>query len=137
MKDLEAHLDEWLKLNELSEDVQLRRFRIYGKAEADPGQQGGAGAYPSITIDDATIRTRFDLAGQGWHSDTDPRSGNYMQGCFWTGGGDGSRTAVWGTDNPMVGKYKVYVYYGHPPVGTLATNAPFTPLRSMPNLRQW
>jgi hypothetical protein len=26
----------------------------------------------------------------------------------------------------MLGKYKVYVYYGRPPAGRLATNAPFT-----------
>jgi arylsulfatase len=126
VKDLRDHLDEWMKQNEPSKEVQLRRFKIYGRAEADPGEQGGSGAYPSITIDDATIGARFDLAGQGWHSDMDARSGNYMQGCFWTEAGDGSRTAIWRTDNPMLGKYKVYVYYGHPPVERLATNAPFT-----------
>jgi arylsulfatase A-like enzyme len=45
MKGLEAHLDEWVKQNEPSKEVQLSRFRIYGKAGADPGEQVGSGAY--------------------------------------------------------------------------------------------
>lgn len=66
------------------------------------------------------------LTGGGWHSDTDPASGNFGGGCFWTEGGNGSRAAVWRGDNPFVGTYKVFVYYGHPSVGRLASNAPFT-----------
>jgi arylsulfatase A-like enzyme len=126
MKDLRDHLDEWLKQNEPSKAEQLRRFRIYGDKEADLGQ-AKPGAYPTITVDDMTIGARFDLTGtQGWHSDTEPRSGNYAQGCFWTEPGDGSRTAIWRTDNPLLGTYKIYVYHGHPSVGRFATNAPFT-----------
>jgi hypothetical protein len=41
-------------------------------------------------------------------------------------GGDGSKTAVWRSDDPMVGKYRVSVFYGHPSIGRLASNAPFT-----------
>jgi arylsulfatase A-like enzyme len=125
MKDLRDHLDEWIKQNAPSEAEQLRRFRIYSEKEAGPGE-GRAGANPAITIDDMTIGARFDLGGTGWHSDTEPRSGNYAQGCFWTEPGDGSRTAIWRTDNPRLGTYKIYVYYGHPSVGRFATNAPFT-----------
>jgi arylsulfatase len=123
VKDLHAHLDEWMKQNEPSETEQLRRFRIYSKGEAE----GAVGAYVTITIDDMTIGARFDLTGiQGWHSDVEPRSGNFHQGCFWTEPGDGSRTAIWRTDNPLLGTFRVYVYYGRPSVGRLATNAPFT-----------
>jgi hypothetical protein len=57
------------------------------------------------------------LTGGGWHSDESPQSLNYSGGemgmseqmpdvstpggCFWTEGGDGSRTAV-GTKYPTV-----------------------------------
>jgi arylsulfatase A-like enzyme len=113
-RDLRARLDDWAKQNEPSREVQLERWRIYNMG------------YPSLTIDDSTIGACFILTGSGWHSDTEPRSGNYEQGCFWTEGGDGSRTAVWRTDNPMLGTYKISVYFGQPWAGRLATNAPFT-----------
>jgi len=113
-KDLRARLDEWAKQNEPSKEVQFERWRIYNMG------------YPSVTIDGSTIGACFILAGVGWHSDTEPRSGNYEQGCFWTEGGDGSRTAVWRTDNPMLGTYKISIYFGQPSAGRLATNAPFT-----------
>ena len=122
MKDLRDHLNGWIKENEPTKAEQLRRFKIYTDQEA----QGVVGSHPSITVDDMTIGARFDLGGGGWHSDTEPRSGNYAQGCFWTEAGDGSSTAIWRTDNPRLGTYKIYVYYGQPSVGRLATNAPFT-----------
>ncbi|HVN77826.1 MAG TPA: sulfatase-like hydrolase/transferase, partial [Terriglobia bacterium] len=105
VEDLQAHLDEWVKQNEPPKEVQLRRWRIYTQAS------------PTTIVDDSSIGSRFMITGGGWHSDTEPRSGNYEQGCFWAEGGNGSRTAVWRTDDPMLGTYKVYVYYGHPPVG--------------------
>jgi arylsulfatase len=114
VKDLEARLDEWMKQNEPSKEVRMRRWRMY------------IAGYPTTTVDDQTVGGRFMITGGGWQSDTESRSGNYEQGCFWTGGGDGSRTAVWRGDDPMLGTYKVYVYFGHPSVGQLATNAPFT-----------
>ena len=94
--------------------MQLRRWKIYTVPDT------------VVTVDDQTIGGRLLLTGGGWHSDTSPESGDYDGGCFWTGKGDGSRTAVWRNDAPMLGNYKISVYYGHPPVGDLATNAPFT-----------
>jgi arylsulfatase A-like enzyme len=114
LKDLEAHLDEWMKQNEPSKAVQIRRWRIYTAAQN------------VVTVDDMTIGGRFLITGGGWHSDTAPESGNYEAGCFWTESGNGSRTAVWRNDDPMLGEYTIYVYFGHPSVGRLATDAPFT-----------
>jgi len=77
----------------------------------------------------------FYTSHDGWHSgihtaqafhDAAPESGNYEAGCFWTESGNGSRTAVWRNDDPMLGEYKIYVYFGHPSAGRLATDAPFT-----------
>lgn len=114
LKELEAHLDEWMKLNEPSRAVQLRRWRIY---TADQNE---------VTVDDMTIGDEFLITGGGWHSNDAPASGNYKGGCFWTSGGSGSQSARWLSDTPMLGEYKIYVYFGDPAVGKLATNAPFT-----------
>lgn len=114
VKKLDPLLRAWMKANTPSRAVQIRRWRIYTAPEK------------VTTIDDQTIGGRLLLTGGGWHSDTAPESGNFAGGCFWTGKGDGSRTAVWRNDDPMLGTYKIYVYYGRPAIPSLATNAPFT-----------
>lgn len=114
VKKLDSLLRAWMKANTPSRAVQIRRWRIYTAPEK------------VTTIDDQTIGGRLLLTGGDWHSDTAPESGNFAGGCFWTGKGDGSRTAVWRNDDPMLGTYKIYVYYGHPALHSLATNAPFT-----------
>jgi arylsulfatase A-like enzyme len=114
VKDLDARLQKWMKENTPPESVVLRRWKIYTTREQ------------TVTVDDQTIGGRMLLTGGGWHSDTQPQSGNFQGGCFWTEPGNGSRTAVWRNDDPMLGTYKVYVYYGHPAAGQLATNAPFS-----------
>ncbi len=102
--------------------VVLRRWRIYTEPER------------VVTVDDQTIGGRMLLCGGGWHSDARPQSANHDGGCFWTEPGSGSRTATWRNDDPMLGTYKIYVYYGHPEVGRLATDAPFTIVSGPPAL---
>lgn len=111
--DLRAHLEQWMKDNEPSKADQLQRIRIY----TEP--------ITSVIIDNQTIEARFMIHGKGWHSDTEPRSGNYNVGSYWTAPGDGSTTALWRAVNPMLGTWKIMVYSGKPDVGRLATNAPF------------
>jgi len=113
-RELDARLRAWMEENEPSRNVQRRRWKIYTRPEE------------KVTVDDQTIGGRFLITGGDWRSDTSPQSGNYDVGCFWSTGGSGSKTAVWHNDDPMIGKYNIYVYYGHPSVGRLATNAPFT-----------
>ncbi|HTV53443.1 MAG TPA: sulfatase-like hydrolase/transferase [Terriglobia bacterium] len=114
VKELDSQLEDWMKDNMPSKAVQLRRWRIYTAPER------------VTVIDDQTIGGRFLITGGGWHSDTAPGSGNFDGGCFWTTKGDGSRTAVWRNDDPMLGAYNVFVYYGRPSIGRLASDAPFT-----------
>jgi arylsulfatase A-like enzyme len=109
-----ARLRDHMSQNEPSEEVRLRRLRLYGV----PGAVA--------TVDDQTIGAQMLLTGQGWHSDTSVESGNFQMGCFWSEPGDGSRTAVWRPSSPMLGDYRILVYAGRPPVGKLASNAPFT-----------
>jgi len=122
VKDLSARLQEWMKENTPPSAVVLRRWRIYTAPEQ------------VVTVDDQTIGGRMLLTGGGWHSDTGPQSGNYEGGSFWTEQGNGSRTAAWRNDDPLLGTYKVFVYYGHPEVGRLATDAPFTLVYGPPAL---
>ena len=112
--ELSARLNEWMKKNQPSREVQLRRWRIFTAAEKE------------IVVDDQTIGGRFLLTGGGWHSDVATASGNYEMGAFWVEGGDGSRTAVWRSDDPMIGMYRISVFHGRPSIGRLAANAPFT-----------
>jgi arylsulfatase A-like enzyme len=114
LEELSARLDEWMKVNQPSREIQLRRYRIFTQAEKE------------TTVDDQSIGNRFQLTGGGWHNDVATTSGNWEVGAFWTEGGDGSRTAVWKNDDPMIGNYRILVYYGHPAIGRLASNAPFT-----------
>jgi hypothetical protein len=113
-KTLAARLQEWMRENQPAREKQRARWKIY--------------VHPEVIqiFDDQTIGGRMQLNGGGWQSDASPESGNYEGGCFWTEAGDGSRTAIWRGDNPMIGTYRVSAFYGRPAVGKLATNAPFT-----------
>ncbi len=112
VKQLDAQLDAWTKVNEPSHEVQVRRWKIY----TEP--------LKVVTVDDIGIGAAFLISHrQEWHSDESPASGNYGGASFWTEAGDGSRTALWRGDSPLLGRYKVSVYIGAPKVGALATNA--------------
>lgn len=114
VKDLDGHLRKWIQENTPARAIQIRRWRIFTAPEQ------------SVTLDDQVKGADFQMTGTGWKSDTALRSGNFDVGCFWTGNGDGNSTAVWRNDSPMLGTYQVFLYYGHPAIGKLATNAPFT-----------
>lgn len=113
LAELSARLDEWMKVNQPSREIQLRRWRIFTQYDKE------------TIVDDQTIGSRFLLTGGGWHNDVATQSGNWEVGAFWTDGGDGSRSAVWRTDNPLIGNYRISIYYGHPNIGRLASNAAF------------
>ena len=103
-----------MRENQPPADKQRARWRIYRQPERVQ------------IVDDQTVGARLHLNGVGWHSDTAPESGNHDGGCFWTESGDGSRSAVWRSDNPMMGTYRVSVFYGRPRAGKLASNASYT-----------
>ena len=73
-----------------------------------------------------TIGSQMIIGGGDWKSDTAAASHNFEGGCFWTKGGDGSHTAIWRTDDPKIGEYEIYIYYGKPSIDRLATDAPCT-----------
>jgi len=114
VRQLHDQLEDWMRTNEPSAEVQQTRWKIYTQPER------------VVIVDDVTTGGRFLISdGQAWRSDENPASGNYDGSSFWTKAGDGSRTAIWRGDNPLIGTYKVSIYVGHPNVGILATNAPY------------
>lgn len=113
-KRLSAALAQWMQENEPSKTVQMRRWMIYTQPET------------GLTVDDQTIGARFQMDGKGWRSDVSIQSGNFDGGCFWAAPGDGPNYAMWRSDDPLIGTYKISVFFGHPPIGRLADNAPFT-----------
>jgi arylsulfatase A-like enzyme len=99
-----GQLQKWMTENEPPYAELARRWK-------------GCAAHGAHVIDDQTVAGQLRLTGGGWHSDESPQSLNYSGGemglseqmldvstpggCFWTEGGDGSRTAV-GTKYPTV-----------------------------------
>ena len=78
-------------------------------------------------VDEVTIGARCQLTGTEWKMADGP--GNFGGGCYWTEPakpGESLRTAKWRTDNPMLGRYRVSIWYGSIPEGGAAANAPFT-----------
>ena len=114
LEALSARLSEWMKVNQPTREIQLRRWKIFTQPEKE------------VIVDDQTIGNRFLMTGGEWHNDVATQSGNWEVGAFWTEGGDGSKTAVWRGDNPLIGTYRISICYGHPAIGRLASNAPFT-----------
>ncbi len=114
--ELRNRLQEWMLQNHSSIEDRMPQWRRYAQ---DPWVK-------ELISDDQTIGGHMLISGGGWHSDEVAAGGSYAGGCLWTEGGNGARTATWRVDNPLIGNYKIFVYYGHPAIGALATNARFT-----------
>jgi hypothetical protein len=112
---LDGVLESWRKANEPPTAERDARWReIVAK---------GA---PALTIDEVTMGAHLQLTGTGWKM-ADQKD-NYLGGCFWTEPaheGEKPRTAMWRSDNPMLGRYRVSLWYGGLPQGGVATDAPF------------
>jgi hypothetical protein len=109
-----VRLEEWMKQNQLPHDQLLDRWKT------------STAPFKIVVIDEQTIGGHLLLHGTGWHSDEKPEDGHWAGGCFWIEPGDGSKTAVVRAENPLVGRFKISVYYGRLPQVKVAMNAPFT-----------
>jgi arylsulfatase A-like enzyme len=109
-----AQLQEWMQQNQLPHDQLLARWKAY------------LGPQKLTILDEQAIGGHLVLHGTGWHSDENPEDGHWAGGCFWIESGDGSKTAVWRAENPLVGRFEISVYFGRLPQHKVATNAPFT-----------
>jgi hypothetical protein len=113
---LSGVLESWQKANEPLPAERAAEWREIAARGA-----------PSLTIDEVTTGAHLQLTGTGWNM-ADQKD-NYLGGCFWTEParrGETASTATWRGDNPMLGRYRVSIWYGALPPGGVATDAPFT-----------
>lgn len=114
--ELLGKLHAWIAANHSSVAERMPQWKRYA---ADP-------RFKETITDDQSTGAHMLISGGGWHADDSGPSAGYGGGCLWTEAGDGSRAATWRVDNPLIGQYQIFLYYGHPSAGTLATNAKIT-----------
>lgn len=106
----------WKKENEIAPEWRAGRWReIAEKAQS------------TQIIDEVTTGAHLHLTGTGWKAVDG--NGNYGGGAYWTEAaknGEPVRTATWRPDNPLIGKYRVSMWYGGLPEGGAAVDAPVT-----------
>jgi len=119
VRDLSAQLKEYMKKNEPPEEEKLDLWRKVSYFK------------PMQIIDEVTTGAQFQFLGMDY--ETIPKwvrmadgGENYMNACYWIEPGDGSVGALWRTNNPLMGVYNIYLWYGVLPDKRSATNAPFS-----------
>ncbi len=115
-KKLSAVLDRWRRENEPPAAERNARWLDAIRKSA-----------PVTVIDEVTTGAHLQLTGGGWHRE-DQKS-NFNGGCFWAEPahpGEAPRTATWRVDNPMLGTYRISIWYGGLQSGTLSSNTPFS-----------
>lgn len=123
VRTLNVRLRDYMKRNESSEKEKLHRWRqnISSRVIARREQE---------IIDEVTIGAKFQFFGtpyqdmSGWVKMADGGN-NYGNACYWMEPGEGSKGALWRSDNPLIGMYNIYVWYGRVPQRRSATNAHF------------
>lgn len=81
-------------------------------------------------VDEVTIGARLQFFGMSYNDIANwvkmsDGGDDYNNACYWIEPGDGSRGALWRSDNPLLGTYNIYVWYGRVLQRCLATNACF------------
>jgi len=104
-------LAQWREENEPAPEERDRRWRAH--------------APNKYIVDEVTTGAHFQLSGNDWKMAD--QKGNFGGGSYWTEAAKAGRraTAMWRSDNPMLGRYSVSIWYGGLPGGGIATDAPF------------
>lgn len=114
---LSAQLRNDIEKNEPSEKERLHRWKQISPVEE--------------IIDEVTIGARLQFFGMSyndianWVKMSDGED-NYGNACYWIEPGEGSKGALWRSDNPLLGTYNIYVWYGRVLQRHSATNAHFS-----------
>ena len=98
-----GQLNDWQRHNEPPDPVLQARWREIAE-KATPAQ---------LVVDEVTIGARFQLIGSGWKMADDPS--DYAGGLYWADAVASTqprRAAIWRSDNPLIGKYKIAIWYG-------------------------
>ncbi len=113
---LSAALRAWRDRNEPPEAQLRERWRAVAARSAKL----------RIT-DEMTIGANLQLTGGGWMADDNEK--DHAGGAYWTEpskAGQPLRTATWRSDNPMMGRYRVSIWYGALKQGGVAPDAPYS-----------
>jgi arylsulfatase A-like enzyme len=113
---LSALLEASARENEADSEWRDRKWRTIAEK-----------ARPEQVIDEVTTGAHLQLTGISWKSVDG--LGNFAGGAYWTEpakAGEQEKTATWRPDNPLIGTYKVSVWYGTLPDGGVAQDASFT-----------
>jgi arylsulfatase A-like enzyme len=108
-------LTTWQKESEIEPEWRAHRWREIAEKAA-----------PLQIVDEVTTGAHLHLTGAGWK--TVDGEGNYGGGAYWSEAakpGETGRTATWRSDNPLIGNYRVSIWYGGLPAGGVAADAPF------------
>ena len=113
---LSAVLERWRRENEpAAADLDRRWREIVARG-------------PAVrVVDEMTIGANLQLTGTGWHMDDHQKDLN--GGAYWTEPAkdpQSMRTATWRSDNPLLGRYRISIWYGGLSRGGAATDVPFT-----------
>ncbi len=115
-KRLAGVLDHWRKENEPDPSERDVQWLATARKSA-----------PEMIIDEVTTGAHLQLTGAGWQRED--QESNFKGGCFWSEparAGEAPRTATWRADNPMLGTYRVSIWYGGLRDGTISSSTPFT-----------
>jgi hypothetical protein len=78
-------------------------------------------------IDDVTTASQLQLIGPGWKMADHEK--NLNGGCYWAESFQTSKVrnlALWRSNNPLLGTYRISIWYGVLPDGRAASDARFT-----------
>lgn len=109
-----GRIEKYIEENSISEARKLDHWRKFSPNEE--------------IIDEVTIGSRFQFYGFDYSElgcCIKPCSGDdcYKGFCYSMEPGDGTRGAIWRSDNPLLGTYNVYIWYGKLQDRPSATNA--------------
>jgi hypothetical protein len=113
---LSVVLAQWRKENEPPPSELERRWKQVADRSA-----------PELIVDEVTIGARFQLTGTGWKMSDD--AADYGGGVYWIDAvapGGVRPSATWRSDDPLIGRYKIAIWYGHVPGAAPSKHVKFT-----------
>jgi len=116
VRTLSIQMRDYMKKNK-----PLEKERLYRWQQVSPLEE---------IIDEVTIGARLQFFGMAyceianWVKMSDGED-NYNNACYWIQPGDGSKGALWRSDNPLLGTYNIYIWYGRVLQRRSATNTHF------------
>lgn len=116
LRTLSVHLADYIRKNEPPEKEKLHRWE-----QVRPFK---------YIVDEVTTSARLQFFGMSYDDivnwvEMSDGGENYNNACYWIKPGDGSKGVLWRSENPLLGTYNIYIWYGKLFQKPSATNAHF------------